>query len=775
LNSQEIHRTLTARLEGSLKTLRNLYLANGLLQIALRLFVLLVVLFLLDYSMALPRTVRTVLLALSLGYLLFAVWRLLLYPLRRPITVSDLALAVENRYPDYDGRLIGAIETAPLLDEGCRNQSRALIEASLSETHSALSSTTWERLFNTTRIRRAAWGAIGMVLLIVSFSAWQPVLAGVGFARMMGGPVEWPRKTTLFIDIESDAAQCIVEADNDSGGTQKVIVAEGASLPVRISVEGRDPGSVEIVQDREGDRRVGGGSFTTTAARRAQGDYRTRIREIRSSMTFRARGGDDSGHGREVHVSVVTLPEVSGTQVVYRYPAYLGLDERRTQSAEIDAPEGTRVDLEMTLTSAPHRAELVVISENVEKRFPLVPAADEPLVVRHTMAIEKSGFYRVDLWNELEFQTLDVPVHSIICQRDEPPRIKLLSPRRKEVDVVAEGVIPFLAVAEDDYGLSRVGIEYKVAGSGKDEVIDFSGGELDADLGERQRVSRHVIDLQMRQFAFDEGRRHLVERDSIIYSLFAIDRQPDEQRGRTATGTCVIDIVSEGEKIRLLTERQIRLRRDIKRLLTQQEERRQRVAETLSDVRGGDGDDALKEQTLLFLEMGQNQLSTGFSTATREFASLFNEYLFNRIDKSTGAAALLARVLTLREAAAPSEFFSPSLYAPLGEELAGGAFGEMDVMERLFGMLHVSLQVSEELSPRAAGHLAAAVVAAESEAKTARLAQALEDQQRIVDLLRHLLERIAEWEDFQELLQMMRDVVDDQENLNKRTREWIRK
>lgn len=775
MNPEEIHRNLTARLETSLKKLRNLYLTNGLFQIVLRLFILLVVLFLLDYSMALPRTVRAVLLVISLAYLLFSVWRLLLYPLRRAISVSDVALAVENRFPEYDGRLISAIQTAPLADAELHNQSRLLFEASLAQTHQALSSSRWDRLFNTSRIRRAGWAGMGLVLLIVAFSAWQPALAGVGLARMMGGTAEWPRKTTLLVNIERDAAQCIIDGEADPSGVQTVIVAEGASLPVRITVEGRDPGEVEIVQDREGDRRLGGGSFTTTAARRAKGHYQTRIRDIKSSMTFRARGGDDSGRGREVTVSVVALPEVSGTQVVYHYPEYLDLGEQTAQSTEIEAPEGTRVDLELTLTCPPHRAELVLITESVEKRFPLEPAADNPLVVRHGMAIERSGFYRIDLWNELEFQTLDSPVHSIICQRDEPPRIRLLSPRRKEIDVVPDGVVPFLSVAEDDYGLSRVGIEYKVAGSGKQEIIDFADGDLDAGLGERQRISRHVIDLQMRQFAFDEGRRHLVERDSIIYSLFAIDKQPDEERGRTATGTCVIDIVSESEKIRLLTERQIRLRRDIKRLLTQQEERRARVAETLSDAESDGGDDALKEQTLLFLEMGQNQLSAGFGTATREFASLFNEYLFNRIDNSTGAAALLARVLALREAAPPAEFFNPSLYAPIGEELERGAFGEMDVMERLFGMLDVSLTVSGELSPRAAGHLAAAVVAAEKETKTARLTEALEDQQRIVDLLRHLLERIAEWEDFQELLQMMRDIVDDQENLNKRTREWIRR
>jgi len=775
LNPEEIHRNLTGRLEKSLARLRNLYVANGLAQIAVRLFILLVVLFLLDYSMALPRTVRAVLLAISTGYLLFTVWRLLFYPLRRSVTVADLALAVERRFPDYDGRLISAIQSARLNDADLRNQSRPLIEASLLETHRTLAEREWGGLFNTSRIRRAGWAGAGLIILIVAFSAWQPALAGVGLARMVGGGLEWPRKTTLLVAIESDAAQCIVDDGSDERGEQSVIVAEGASLPVRISVEGRDPGEVEIVQVREGDRRTGGGTFATAAVRRAKGQYRTRIRDIKSSMTFRARGGDDSGRGREVTVSVVALSEVSGTRIVYHFPEYLGLEQKVEQSAEIEAPEGTRVEIEMTLTCPSDRAELIQIADGVEKSSPLRPAGDDPLILRHTMVVAKSGFYRVDLWNDLDFKTLDAPVHSIICHRDEAPRIKVLSPRRKEIDVVPDGVVPFLAVAEDDYGLSRVGIQYKVAGSGKEEIIDFAGGDLDPSAGESQHVSRHVMDLQMRQFSFDEGRRRLVERDSIIYSLFAVDKQPDEQRGRTVTGTCVIDIVSESEKIRLLTERQIRLRRDIRRLLTQQEERRARVAETLSDASGDGGDDAVKEQTLLFLEMGQNQLSTGFGSATREFASLFNEYLFNRIDNSTGAAALLGRVLAIREAAPPAEYFDPSLYLPLGEELAGGAFGEMDVMERLFGMLDVSLKLSEELSPRAAGHLAAAVVAADKESKLAKLTQAHEDQKRIVDLLRHLLDRIAEWEDFQELLQMMRDIVDDQENLNKRTREWIRK
>jgi len=778
--TDSIRRDLSARLGGSLGRLRSLYVLNGAAHLALRLLIMAVILFMMDYSLALPQRVRIVLGVMALAYAAYSVFRLLVFPLTRAITEEDMALAVEERFPRLDGRLISAFQMAAAGGDGLVHVSPALARAALEQAHGTVTAEPWDGLFETFRIKRAALAAAAFIVLVAGFGAWQPGLAQVGISRMLGSAADWPRKTTLLLFIEAEGAQFKLLGDADPRGAQSVVVAEGASLPVRIGVEGRDPGDVEIVQSREDTGGLsGGGTFVSTAVRRGKGEYTARVRDIRAAMTIRARGGDDEGHGREVNVAVVPVPAVASTRAVYVYPEYLGMENTVRESAEIEAPEGTRVDLEFALTGPARRALMRLEAAGTDgsgsvSEIELAPEGEEAPVLRHSLIVMGTGTYRIELWNERNFKNLDVPVHSIICRKDEAPRIKQLYPRRKEYDVAAGAVIPFLVVAEDDYGVNRMGIHYKVAGSGAEETLDFSGLDVDAPFGGTRVVSRHVMDLSTRKFSFEEGRRRLVARDSVIYSLFALDTQPAGREGSAQSGTFVVDVVSQGEKIRLLTERQIRLRREIRALLAMQAEKREKVAATLSDVESG-GDEAFREQVLLSHEMGQNQLTSRYVSATREFTILFDEYLFNRIDGSTGAAALLERVLQIRGAAPVTEVFEPSLYEPLAGELESGAFGEMDVMSRLLRMTALSLSVSHGLSPAAADSLAAAVIAVENDEKTARLREALDGQTRIIETLNLLLERIAEWEDFQELLQMMRDLVDDQDRLNSRTREWIRK
>jgi len=595
---------------------------------------------------------------------------------------------------------------------------------------------------------------------------------------------------------EDRAAQFLIEGEADPAGRQSVVVAEGASLPLRIDVEGRDPGEVEVVQSPKR------GRFLLSAAkRRTDGEYRCLVRDIRVPMTLRARGGDDDGRGREVDVTVIPLPMVGATRVTYRYPEYLEKEDETRESAEVEAPEGTLVDMVFTLSCPAARAVLRKNLGGEEASVDLAADMENPLILRHSMEVRASGHYRVELWNDRGFGDLDNPVYPVICRKDQDPRIKLLRPRRRELDVTPEAVIPFRATAEDDHGVARMGIAYRVVGPGKEEVLDFTARDVEEPFGSKRLVGRHVMDLELRRFPFVERTastgvdpkdgdaakegdaavdyHRLSPRDSLIYSLFAIDSRPGDEGGKVLTESAVINVVTGSEKIRLLTERQIRLREDVRNLLAYQQEKRERVREVMSDAEEEGG--LPGEQALLSLEIGQNQITMRGKRVAREFAVLFDEYLFNRLDKTSGAAALLERALSiestsLADGAGPGgDVFDPAHYAALVTASAGGEFGEMDAMSRLLGMLGLSLVVSSDLSPRAAGSLSRAVVCSSEEEKPALIRDALETQSKIIKALELLLEKMSEWEDFQELLQMMRDIVDDQERLNTRTREWIKK
>ena len=66
----------------------------------------------LDWWLHLPGPARLVLLAGALGGTAYAAWRFFIAPLRIPLAEDDMALAVEQRYPELGDRLITSVQLA---------------------------------------------------------------------------------------------------------------------------------------------------------------------------------------------------------------------------------------------------------------------------------------------------------------------------------------------------------------------------------------------------------------------------------------------------------------------------------------------------------------------------------------------------------------------------------------------------------------------------------------------------------------------------------------
>ncbi|MHC4944775.1 MAG: hypothetical protein ACYTG7_17305, partial [Planctomycetota bacterium] len=311
---------------------------------------------------------------------------------------------------------------------------------------------------------------------------------------------------------------------------------------------------------------------------------------------------------------------------------------------------------------------------------------------------------------------------------------------------------------------------YKAAGEDAWEIHEFAAEEIDAPYGSKRIGAGYVLDFDLIDLAMDGERRSLDRGDVMLYSIEAEDYRPDREKGRTDTGQYVINIVSENEKIRILTELQIRLKEDIRNLRELQADR---LDKTLS-AKDAAQEEGLREQELISLEVGQSRLTSRYQSTAKEIAYIFDGYLFNRIDRTAAASAFLERAVALHLAAEPRETFDPGLYLALLQVYGSGELGEMDLMERLSVMLGMSLTLSEALSPEAARALASAVVAAGTSELPGLLETSAEKQQRIVTTLDQLLVKMDEWEDYQELLQLFRDVIDSQNNLNILMREELR-
>ena len=759
--------TLTQRLEAQRARLRNIYLLHGLTHIALRLLALSAILFFLDFAVVPPEGARLTMAFLSAGYLIYACHRYLVYPMSRRITRQDMALLLERRFSALDGGLVSALQFHSSGKGEYRGMSRGLMRAAIEFGAGKADPFEWKDIFDITGLKKMML-VTGLVFVpMAGYGFMNPGLVRIWAARMMGADMDWPRSTTLHIIPEGAGENFKFLSEPDPGGVQELMMARGTSLPITVTAEGRDPGEVMVVQERGGT-----GPIESRAIRRNAGKYKYRFRNVRSDMRFWVHGGDDSGRGRHVDVTVVVPPEVLSIESEYKYPEYLGIDSETRSSSRVEAPSGTRVDMRFLLSKPAGEAVIALrFGGGAEQTYPLDPDPEDPLRFLYTLDVERSGTYQVRLIGEEGFANVGTPTHSIIAKSDSKPRVRLYYPGSSDFDSGPRGVVVMRAAAEDDYGIKEMKLCYKPAGNDEFTSRPFGSDEIDQPYGARRIVADHVMDLVSYSFVFDERSRKVEPGDALIYSVEAYDSRPDMGEGKADTGRHLINIVSENELIRLLTERQIRMKEEIQSLRNLQAERMRDGEEELEAAL----EQGWNEQKLTTMQIRQNQLTNRFKRATKELAHIFDEYLFNRIDRSPAASVMLEKAVSVRLEERLTDSFDPGTYAALISFFESGKAGEMDLMERLTSMLGMGMSISESLSPDAAGFLAGGLARAGTSEPSGMIRKSLDKQQEIIDVLDVLLQRMDEWEDFQELLQLFRDVIDYQFNLNILTREELRK
>jgi hypothetical protein len=167
--------------------------------------------FLTGLSLALDRllrpelTVRLILLALG-GGLLAAI---AVHRLRRPVTLRlddlDLAELLDRRQRGIGHRLTSVLQLPQLLEQD-PSASPAMIHAAVEENFTALEKVDLQATFNSAR-RRNAWLLLTVfVSLVVAFCAVDPATAGLWARRWFrGAKVRWPQKTYLTVTGLGDA------------------------------------------------------------------------------------------------------------------------------------------------------------------------------------------------------------------------------------------------------------------------------------------------------------------------------------------------------------------------------------------------------------------------------------------------------------------------------------------------------------------------------------------------------------------------------------------
>ncbi|MBK7645381.1 MAG: hypothetical protein IPJ19_20480 [Planctomycetes bacterium] len=727
--------------------------------------------FALDWWLHVPLGVRWMHLLALIGVCGFLFWRGVVRPLRARPDRSGLAVLFERSRPELRQLLVSAVELA---DEPADEAQRSARRAIWSEAEALAPTLVPARALDARGPRRrvylgaAAVGCLGLVF------AWQPEAASIYLERLFGGSTPWPQRTHLALEVPS-ADPAHPEALVREDGELHVRLPKGADLPIIVHAHGAVPEEVTL--------HLSNGSEIVVSS--SGGDsFRTFVRALTEDFSLTARGGDDDDEEPRLFVQVLEPPDVLGIAVRVEPPAYSGLPVQEGFEPEVEVLAGSKVSVALLPKPADARGSVQLLPEDRSLELAPVPyPAANPgekstqMGLGFELTADKSLRYRLRLLDANGLSNPEPGLYSITVVADRPPEVELLSPSRGDVDTVPGGWIALRVRIEDDFGISRVWWSANPAGGDEaaapeHEIVwrALAPEELHGEPQKNARVRVHGFARARLTVPDLAGSGDVVEGAQFRLGLFAQDDcHPAPHQGRSFP--IQVRVVSLDEFLRRVQDRLGRAQLST-RSLTELARDKLHATQELATLLASDAPE-LKDgaREIAALSTGLRRVQGDARSLGRELVALVEAVLYARLDeRSQGALEEIDK--SLSESTARG--FDPAPWRELAGRRRRGEISADTLAAKLVEVAGLSLDVSEDDSREASAACAQAQESDSLEKMHAALARAVDSQSAAVAKLERLSELLSEWDNFQSVLNLTRDILSGQKNLNERTSKYAK-
>ncbi|MBL8859998.1 MAG: hypothetical protein JNL28_15930 [Planctomycetes bacterium] len=739
--------------------------------------------FLLDWALHLPGPIRIFHLGLLTAIPAFFLWRDLVRPLSKRPDRAGLAVIVERAHPDLHQVLVSAVQISAD-DRGAGDAE--LVSAVVAEAEQRAPQIDLDRVLDPSGPRRRAWIALATCASVVLLFVLRWDMASVFLARMAGANTPWPQRTHLAIEVPT-AARLFVDSEPapDADVHQDEVthkVARGSDVPILVRADGEVPEEV-VLHFTSGHRVVlaaGGGA-----------EFRTLLPAVQEDLSFYATGGDDQDELPLVHLRVLQPPDVSGLAVEITPPAYSGLAATVNFDRDVEVLSGSKVVVHVLTDppSATGKVRLVPEDRLLElETLPFPLSADEAAAnktARTGLAFAilptKSLRYRFELHDSTGLSNPNPGLFGITVVEDRAPEVELLSPGRGDFDTVAGGVLPLRARAEDDFGIQSVSYSVEITGltEGAPPLVtplafnaipvEARGDEpavAGAASGVRTRSARAAVLARARlEIATLAGAEPATEGRQFQLQVLATDiSAPTAKVGRSSP--LRVRVVSTDEFMRRLQDRLSRAQTTTAGLAELVREKNRRTDELLASLESDNPEGATGELSLALT--GQRRVLGDARALARELCANAESVLYARVDdRSLAALDFLDERLALQT----GRSFEATPWRELGAAARDRAIAGSGLAGKLVDITALALQISEDLAVGATNDLSRAIEAVDIAKAHEHLTSASLQQKAMLIQIDKLLEKLAEWDNFQSVLSLTRDILNGQKSVSERTRQ----
>lgn len=731
-----------------------------------------------------PRLARAFFLGITSVIVLVTLIRLLVRRLLRPLPDASLALLIERRHPEIGGRLTTAVELIGKTDS-IDDHSKALLAKVHDQATSLVDSVDPQRLLKKETLVHKSLITGPLFLAVLGFIIFDPnsfVLAARRLTLLSDTP--WPRRADIEIvgielplvvasDEESDQSELIPFKDR----TVRLPIGSSSTLRIRANaVDSELPSVCTLYYQTESGSN---GQSNMRRVGRVTDGYQYFIldgpplTDLSESFTLSIRGLDDRLD--DFRVEAVAPPSINEAVISVKFPNYLKTDfenefdwERKYQTG-IRVEEGSEVELTVMSTTALSEVDLWIQGTPTANSKPEIRIAPNGL----SATLELPRFQTPSTISLVPRDTDNISAQApyryfIGVINDEPPEMNLTLEGIGSA-ITANARIPMKAVVIDDYGAERSAVHLRVAD--KNDENEVTPAPADTDKQKQASASTDQPDQEtllalpdgsgesllvadLRQLVADNELEELVPGSSVDLIGETNDRYDLNDSHTTITEVYRLPVVTPETLLAYLERRELSLRARLEQSLDESRQLRQNLTQyaaqsleenvdenssTLEDnaTEAGTPDTVTlrnREQQIRRLRIQQSILQsqktkeelTGIQTSLDD---ILLEMQNNRVDS-------VDRQKRLGE----------GVRDPLGEVITGSSQTLLDSLERC-----------EET-------VADPVLSAD----TAKVA--VEACDTLILELTAILEKMLDLESYNEILDLVRGLIDDQSDLMEDTK-----
>jgi hypothetical protein len=687
--------------------------------------------------------------ATAVGVLVVA-WRYIGRRAIAPLPGDSLALLVERQYPELREGLITTVQAVDFEDadrpDFSRHDyshvgvSRKLIEATSRRAAEAVGRVRLRRVFDMRPLARKGSAAVLLLGGIALFALVQRPAFDFWLERLQLSEELWPRRVKLTaVGFEDREAAPVVNVARDDDFELVVLAAltDGHTAPAEVDVRWRQP---EV-----GSR--GGGPMLkigeASPGRDGAQQYKYNVK-VTSDLEFDVIGGDDRIRNLRLHA--VERPAVTRVWLEVEYPKYMQREPRSIPvSGRAELPEGARAVCKLeankplasvTVRDAAEQANLATDLAKDQPRqfsFPIEPAkADRAFLI--TMH-DKDGVENRDPFRL-----------ALAVAPDQPPEVSIQL-RGIGTAVTPQATIPLAGHVTDDYGLDEAWFEYQIDEGQNDRrpLSTAPDGLTDLPMTDRFDLAEADPETKRPRVAVQPGQKlALAVKARDAYDLAEQPHIGSSQR-------FLLDVVTPSELRALLEKRELGLRQRFEAIHEKMVSTRELLDRIDLAAAAQEADDNPGDPN----SAGGDLPNASGRARERDHS---------RIAGARQSATQLAF-----ETSGVAEGFDDIV-----AELINNRVDTEELKERLEqGIAEPLKAISGELLPRVEQRLGALQTAYDANVSTAAepLAAAKAEADAAIQAMQAVLDRMLELESYNELVELLRGIVNDQQQIKEKTQQ----